>query len=217
MATRERRGHVSCCSSKVGRRRESIDVGITRLETAILSLFDQPTSAIVDGVLAELTASSAIEDDIVVAAFRYSPALDHLQVSVPARPEHLALVRRQVGSWLTSVHATPDTHQAVQLAVGEACTNAIDHAYRLPAPGSNGDQIPPDGEIFIELADHGHEIVARVRDHGTWRPLEVTAPVAVMARRSCAPSDTASNEQRQPQEPPLTLSIPAGPRQRVTR
>ena len=154
----------------IERRRECIDVGITRLETAIVSRFDQHTSAIVDGVIAELTASSAPEDDVVVAAFRYSPALDQLHVSVPARPEHLAHLRRHLRDWLTSRHATPDTHQAVQVVIGEACTNAIDHAYRQPAPRSNGDRVLHDGEIFIELVDHGHEIVARVSDRGTWRP-----------------------------------------------
>ena len=198
-------------------RRESIDVGITRLETAILSRFDQHTSAIVDGVIAELTASCAPEDDIAVAAFRYAPALDQLRVCVPARPEHLSHVRRHLGNWLTSRHATPDTHQAVQVAVAEACTNAIDHAYRRPAHGANGDRLSQDGEILIELADHGLEIVAWVSDRGTWRPpgshgtgRGYGTPIMRALGHRFERTTTATGTT-------VTLSIPAGPRRPMTK
>ena len=57
-------------------------------------------------------------------------------------------------------------HHALLLAVGEAVTNVVDHAYHRRE--ATIDPAPP--TVVLEVTDHGHHLVARVVDRGTWRP-----------------------------------------------
>lgn len=51
------------------------------------------------------------------------------RLAVPARPEHLALVRRLVDGVCESLGAPDDVADDIRLAVTEACTNVVRHAY----------------------------------------------------------------------------------------
>ena len=155
----------------IERRRESLDVGIDRLQTSLLDRFDQATVDIVEGIISDLTADLPAEDDIAVAAFRYTPELAALHLEIPARADQLADLRSQIRHWLTERRIGPDDHADILTAIGEACTNAIDHAYRSSnqRPERNGDTSSTD-IITIDLSDHGAELVARVVDLGSWRP-----------------------------------------------
>ena len=155
----------------IERRGESIDIGIERLEAALLDRFDQPTSNIVEGLIADFTADRPAEDDIAVAAFRYTPLLAALHLEIPARADQLAGLRSQIRHWLTERHVGPDDHAVILTAIGEACTNVIDHAYRSRHLRHDRDQDEPKTDmIYIDLSDHGSEVVARVTDVGSWRP-----------------------------------------------
>jgi anti-sigma regulatory factor (Ser/Thr protein kinase) len=78
----------------------------------------------------------------------------------PADAGQLAAIRAEVHRRLAALGLPEDTEQDLVLAVNEAVTNAIEHAYR-PA-GAGGDV-----ELGFWLAD-GHLHIAVV-DHGTWR------------------------------------------------
>ncbi|MBI5304051.1 MAG: ATP-binding protein [Chloroflexi bacterium] len=55
----------------------------------------------------------------------------------------------------------------VQMAIDEAVTNVIEHAYRAK----------PDGEIHIECAKRGGDFVVTIRDHGErFDPKQVAQP-----------------------------------------
>ena len=152
----------------IERRREVFDVGLARLESAIVERLEQPVGDLIDGVIDALLAASPATDDIVVAAFRYTPILAHFNIDAPARSDQLASIRRRIKQWLTECHVDGSTQATVQSAIGEACANVIEHAYRRHDGRSNSQGVQP--TLKIELADYGHEVVARIIDFGYWRP-----------------------------------------------
>ncbi len=98
------------------------------------------------------------DDDIAVVALRLVPVEATLRVRFAADPQILSQMRRMLGRWLQEHGARPDEIAAITLACGEACANAIEHAY---APGV----------AYFELeALHADGLVTlTVRDTGRWR------------------------------------------------
>ena len=87
-------------------------------------------------------------------------------LSIPAKAEYLTVCRLALAG-LTQVHAVePEVLADVKLALTEACSNSIRHAYR---EGRDGDV-----EILYDLAA-GH-IAVEVRDVGAGFPAEDEAP-----------------------------------------
>ena len=83
----------------------------------------------------------------------------------PARASQLAVVRRLLTAWLEAAGTAPDDIALVVLAVSEAASNAIEHAYG-PAEGWF--------ELDASLApDRGGQpgplLTVTVRDGGRWR------------------------------------------------
>ncbi len=153
----------------IERRRESLATGMLRLETAIIDRFEQSTADILDGLISDLTNESPAQDDIVVVACRYMPALAVLHLETPAHASELAGIRRQLRQWLRSRDADTATEQTVLLVVGEAITNVVDHAYRRRPPSTRTALNVNSDLIVLDLADHGHQIVAHITDFGSWR------------------------------------------------
>lgn len=154
----------------IERRGESIDVGMARLGAALAERLDQPTAQLIDGIIEELTGASPPRDDIVLAAFRYTPAVAHCHLQAPAQSDQLAGLRQQMRAWLDQQHVTAECQQALLIAVGEACSNIVDHAYR-PRPTLHHAQGDTTAEprMEVDLTDHRHELIARISDCGFWR------------------------------------------------
>jgi anti-anti-sigma factor len=70
-------------------------------------------------------------------------------------------VRRRLNSWLTAAGMGEQDRVTVMVAVGEACANAAEHAYRgtEPGPMSVAADVDVDGLLTVT-----------VRDEGTWQP-----------------------------------------------
>jgi len=99
-------------------------------------------------------------DDVAVLTLqRAATANETLNLTVAARPEELAAVRRLLRGWLADAGADHRAIDAVLLASGEACTNAIEHAY---GPGER--------TFELEGERDGDHVVLVIRDHGRWRP-----------------------------------------------
>ena len=98
-------------------------------------------------------------DDVALLAVRLEPLTDErIELTLRAEPESLAPMRRALGPWLRAAGATETEVYESLVACGEACANAIAHAY-------------PPGEasyvIEAEYVDGGVQMT--VRDFGSWR------------------------------------------------
>jgi len=97
-------------------------------------------------------ANGSIDDviDIEIALDR-----PELRLQVPAKEESLPVVRQALRSLADTVDARREALEDAELALTEACSNVVEHAY----PGA-------DGEIEVSLLSREAEVLARVRDSG---------------------------------------------------
>jgi serine/threonine-protein kinase RsbW len=89
------------------------------------------------------------------------PALDSdIRLRLPARAENIAVVRHVIGALGEALDLPPPTVDDMRLAVTEACTNVVRHAYER-ADGHIEVVIRPAGEaIHVIVADEGRGIGA---------------------------------------------------------
>jgi anti-sigma regulatory factor (Ser/Thr protein kinase) len=112
-----------------------------------------------DRVLGTVLPEHEPTDDVALLAVRPSAvSADALQLSLPAEPESLALLRRRLERFLHAAGADELESYEIMLTVCEAAGNAIEHAYG-----------PGDASFDVEAALVADELVARVRDRGHWR------------------------------------------------
>jgi anti-sigma regulatory factor (Ser/Thr protein kinase) len=108
--------------------------------------------------VAEMVPADGLPDDVAIVALQNSAVPAELHLSLPAEPKTLAQVRRILRRWLRDRGASEREIAEVTIAVSEACSNAIEHAYS-PAPASF--------ELYAS-GDNG-EVTVKVRDRGRWR------------------------------------------------
>ena len=78
----------------------------------------------------------------------------------PAHPRQLASIRAEVRRWLMPLALTGDTKDGMVLAVSEAASNSIDHAYH-PASA--------DDTVDVTYWTEPRALYIQVVDHGVWR------------------------------------------------
>jgi PAS domain S-box-containing protein len=143
----------------VERRREPLHVGLDRLRGSALRHRAEPVGTLGDLLIDDLTAGVETEDDVVVLCVRFDPGCSFSRTLV-ADPSQLAVLRGEIRGWVLRSGLTDADARDLLLAVGEACANAVEHAYLDRTDGTF--------DVDLELSDDG--IRARVRDRGTWRP-----------------------------------------------
>lgn len=89
-----------------------------------------------------------------------SPVPEPLLLTVPAQAASLAVVRRELRSWLARTGAGPDICADILLAIGEATTNAAEHA-----PAGTGRPV----QIVVHAAVTGGALRVTVSDDGSWK------------------------------------------------
>jgi anti-anti-sigma factor len=148
----------------VERRSESLDEGLGRLAAAVRRHGAEAPDRLASLLLHEILADTDQPDDVALIAARLVPP--PLELRLPADPAQLAGLRRAVLAWATDVGVGEDTLDDLQLAVGEAVANAVEHAYRGQTPGACTVRLArgPDGAIE-----------SRIEDFGTWRPVPADA------------------------------------------
>jgi serine phosphatase RsbU (regulator of sigma subunit)/anti-sigma regulatory factor (Ser/Thr protein kinase) len=109
--------------------------------------------------VAELVPLEGLRDDVAIVALQNSPVPSELHLHLPAEPKTLAHVRRILRRWLLDRGADEGDVAEVTIAVSEACSNAIEHAYP-PAPSN----------FQLDAWGQNGEITVAVRDTGRWRP-----------------------------------------------
>ena len=89
------------------------------------------------------------------------------ELLVKSRTENLTAVREFISSTVEEVNIPPDIAGDIVLAVDEACTNIIKHAYKYS----------PEGNIKIKLTYSDKKIVVEITDHGaSFHPDAVPKP-----------------------------------------
>lgn len=81
----------------------------------------------------------------------------HWGVEFPANAGQLAAVRAQLDTWLATAGLTEDDCYDLLIAVNEAASNAIEHAYEPDEPGVVHIRADarPDGSVRVVVADYG--------------------------------------------------------------
>jgi anti-anti-sigma factor len=143
----------------IERRRGSIDESMEALRGAVEGHHGNLDSLCDDRVLQPPRPESS-GDDVALLMVRLLPApTGDLHLQLPAEPQALATLRRSVDQWATLSGASDEEVHDLVLAVGEAATNVIQHAYT-----STGGQVEVEASIRQGVAQ------IEVRDHGHWRP-----------------------------------------------
>lgn len=144
----------------VERRGESLDLGLERLRRAAVESRGYAADSLCDRLLAALADESNQHDDIAIVCIRVQQvASSDFHYTLPALPEALAALRAALRAWAGNLALEPAQAQALQLVVGEACSNAVEHAYADDAPGTVA--------VHVEVrADRSCAV--RVCDRGRW-------------------------------------------------
>src|SRR6478672_3281772 len=102
-----------------------------------------------------MESDQSAEHDLEHPPGQELPTYPDLSLTLPARAENVAVVRHAIGGLGEALDIDDQTLSDVKLAVTEACTNAVVHAY-------------PDGEGPLEVAAYVSEnrLMLVVRDEG---------------------------------------------------
>ena len=143
----------------VERRGRSLTVGLDRLAEA---MFAGPPESVCATVMQALVGAEPPSDDIALLVLRRQPGADTdtdtLELELPAVPSSLKPLRIAMRRWLAHVRADRQATADLLTAVGEACANAVEHAY-----GAAG------GTVSVSLAYQAPDVIAVVGDTGRWR------------------------------------------------
>jgi serine/threonine-protein kinase RsbW/stage II sporulation protein AB (anti-sigma F factor) len=99
---------------------------------------------------------------------------------VTATPDQIAWLRREVTAWAQQAGVADDRLGDVRLAVSEAATNAVLHAYRDREPGEIrvAASVEDDGMLTIVVEDDGFGPLPRPDSPGLGLGLPTIASVA---------------------------------------
>jgi len=88
------------------------------------------------------------------------PHVEFVHRRWPADPRELGAIRAEVRRWLATLRLTEGAQQDLVLAVSEAVSNAIEHAY-LPAA--------PDDSVELSFWTDSRSVHVEITDYGGWR------------------------------------------------
>jgi anti-sigma regulatory factor (Ser/Thr protein kinase) len=143
----------------VERPRVSLDEGLGWLREFARGVHGGPDE-LCGALLQERFGGIAPRDDVALLAVRVVPvSLERTELTLRAEPESLALMRRALTRWLRAVGASDTEAYETLVAAGEACANAVAHAYP-----------PGEASYVVEARRVEDGIEIRVRDFGSWRP-----------------------------------------------
>jgi serine phosphatase RsbU (regulator of sigma subunit)/anti-sigma regulatory factor (Ser/Thr protein kinase) len=168
----------------VERREDTLATGLERLRLATAG-WSGEAEDLCDAVLAAMLDGTAPHDDVaVVAVDLLPPAGSELTVRMVARPSSLIRARRELGRWLRGRGALEEEVYELLVAVGEACANAVAHAY--PAG--------QEGRFEIDAREADRDVTIVVRDFGSWRPERPSPSRGLTIMRELTDQLTVSKE-----------------------
>lgn len=89
------------------------------------------------------------------------------KIIVKSRTENLSLIRDFISSAASEANISTDDTENIILAVDEACTNIIKHAYKLN----------PEGEIVVKVKTASSNFIVSIVDYGkSFEPQAIPEP-----------------------------------------
>jgi anti-sigma regulatory factor (Ser/Thr protein kinase) len=142
----------------VERRDTPLDAGLQRLCESVVA---GPVDSVCAQAMARFVGDDPPGDDVALLALRRqdSGEVGPLDLVLPALPWSLRDIRVAVRRWLAAVGAAPRAVADLLIAVGEACTNAVEHAYG-----------PAGGTVTVHMELQLPDVLVTVGDTGRWRP-----------------------------------------------
>lgn len=106
---------------------------------------------------AAVIGQAGTHNDVAVLAAQLKPPVPRLKLIVPGVMESLAPAAQAVGDWLAALRSSVEDGAGMALAMGEAVTNAIQHAFVGARPGSVlvECRLRPDGMLVCSVSDDG--------------------------------------------------------------
>lgn len=149
----------------VERRGESIDDGLARLCEHLAKLASRPVERLADELVdAALRGSEQIDDAALVVVRVPTPASTTFTRRAPGVMAQLGWMRHQLDAWLRRHGVDSAVRNDAVVAVGEALTNVVEHAY------GGGDE---HRAVLLEAEYDECRLEIRVCDEGRWRPRTV--------------------------------------------
>lgn len=136
-----------------------IDDGLSRLVRAAMG-GNGDLEALLDHILADVLHGKPTSDDVALLALK-ATRLDPSQLSIrlPADPVSVPLIRHALRRWLDQAGIERQDAYHIAVAVCEAASNTVEHAYGLDS-----------GDVEVNASMEGGEVVLSVSDWGQWRP-----------------------------------------------
>ncbi|GAA3630849.1 SpoIIE family protein phosphatase [Streptomyces chitinivorans] len=141
----------------IERRSRPLHAGIAEASAAARRGRGADLEKLADDIRTGLEPAGGYDDDMALLLYRH-PA--PLEVAFPAESAQLARVRGALRDWLERLDAGPRLTQAVLVAVGEACANAIEHGHR-DNPGRT---------VRLRAVAAADALRLTVTDTGSWKP-----------------------------------------------
>jgi serine/threonine-protein kinase RsbW len=102
-----------------------------------------------------------------------------VKLTLPARPENVSVIRHVLGAFAEALRLPDDLIEDLRLAVTEACTNVVRHAYPADVAGPVEISIrPTDDVVSVVVADHGRGIGTSSDTTGPGLGLPLIAAIA---------------------------------------
>ncbi|MCM3693104.1 anti-sigma B factor RsbW [Neobacillus niacini] len=82
--------------------------------------------------------------------------MDYIEMKIPAKPEYVGVIRLTISGIASTMGYTYEQIEDIKIAVSEACTNAVQHAY----PEEEG------GEVIVGFGIYEDKLETMVADSG---------------------------------------------------
>jgi anti-sigma regulatory factor (Ser/Thr protein kinase) len=102
-----------------------------------------------------------------------------VKLTLPARPENVSVIRHVLGAFAEALRLPDDLVEDLRLAVTEACTNVVRHAYPPDQTGPVEISIQPlEEHVSVIVSDHGRGIGTSSDTTGPGLGLPLIAAIA---------------------------------------
>jgi serine/threonine-protein kinase RsbW len=165
---------VAFTDGLVERRTEPIDVGFGRLMESVSRRSHLPVTRLCDLVMGDLTDREDQRDDVALVAARLlAIRKGNFHRQIDPDPNALSPLRHSFAGWLLQETGDEEQGELLVLALSEAVSNSIEHAYRSQKPAPIDIDANSDGDLLkVVISDKGRW-KASPPDHWRGRGLDL--------------------------------------------